>query len=88
MRGYLCPSALFNTTTNCTAAANYSFVTPTNAQALVVDYLSLLSIYYFDVLYSVHLDYSFMIATNKKFNQDAGNKECQNKFLYLVNHAF
>jgi hypothetical protein len=50
-------------------------MTPTNAQALVVDYLSLLSIYYFDAVYSVHLDYSFMIATNEKFNQDAGNKQ-------------
>jgi hypothetical protein len=53
-------------------------MTPTNAQALAVDYLCLFSIYYFDALYSVLLDYSVMIATNEKFNQDAGNKQCQN----------
>jgi len=53
-------------------------MTPTNAQAFVVDYLCFLSIYYFDTPYSVHLDYSFMIATNEKFNQDAENKQRQN----------
>ena len=58
--------------------ANYSFMTPTNAQALVVDYLCSLSIYYFDALYSVHLDNSFMIAMNENCNQDARNKQCHN----------
>jgi hypothetical protein len=53
-------------------------MTATNARTLVVDYLCLLSICYFDTFYSVHLDYSFMIPTNEQCNQDTGNKQCQN----------